>query len=231
MNTEDTIPGEGEVTFDIRFYAIVPSGEHIKIILNVEAQKSYYPGYDLVARAIFYCARMISAQLDVEFTVDNYGDIKKVYSIFICMEAPKYATNTITEYSISPKQIYGNFNGHAKYDLLSALMICLDKDDYSGGSSLHKLLSTVLSESITVDEKEKILEREYDIPMSRELKEGLNIMCNLSDLVEEKGIKKGIEQEREKTRTILRNMGLSEEEIEAKIKEAQEELSKASEQN
>lgn len=83
MSNEDKVPGEGEITYDIRFYAITHDAEHIKIIINVEAQKSFYPGYDLVTRAIFYCARMLSAQLDTEFTAQNYNDIKKVYSIFI----------------------------------------------------------------------------------------------------------------------------------------------------
>jgi len=68
MSNEDKVPGEGEITYDIRFYAITKDDKHIKIIINVEAQKNYYPGYDLVTRAMFYCARMLSAQLDTEFT-------------------------------------------------------------------------------------------------------------------------------------------------------------------
>ena len=68
-STEDKEIGEGEITYDIRFYAITPDGNHIKLIVNVEAQKKYYPGYDLVTRAIFYCARMLSSQLDREFIV------------------------------------------------------------------------------------------------------------------------------------------------------------------
>lgn len=53
---------EGEVTYDIRFYALTPTKEPIKLLVNVEGQKRYHPGYDLVTRAIFYCARMLSAQ-------------------------------------------------------------------------------------------------------------------------------------------------------------------------
>lgn len=66
LNTEDDIPNEGKITYDIKFYVILPDGEHTKIIINIEAQKDSKPGYDLVTRAVFYCARLLSAQLDKE---------------------------------------------------------------------------------------------------------------------------------------------------------------------
>ena len=55
--------------------------ERVKLILNVEAQKSYYLTYPWILRALFYCARMVSEQKDTEFQHDEYGDLKKVYSI------------------------------------------------------------------------------------------------------------------------------------------------------
>ena len=56
------------------------------------------------------------------------------------------------------------------------------------------MLSTLLSEKLLPEEKEKILSDEYDIETSKELEGGLRQMCNLSDLVEERGIEKGIEK-------------------------------------
>ena len=100
LPTENKVPNEGTVTFDIRFHVLVPGGERIKILLNIEIQKDYYPGYDLVTRAVFYCARMLSAQLDTEFTAENYDEVKKVYSIWLCLNAPKHTVDTITEYGI-----------------------------------------------------------------------------------------------------------------------------------
>ena len=66
------------ITYDIRFAAETPDESRIKLMMNVEAQRNYYPGYDLVARAIFYCARLLSAQLDTEFAADNYDGMKKL---------------------------------------------------------------------------------------------------------------------------------------------------------
>lgn len=194
---ESSIPNEGLVFYDIRFYAVTPDKEKVKILVNLEAQKDYYPGYDLVTRALFYCARMMSAQLDTEFTPKNYDDIKKVYSIWICMESPAYAERTITEYSISPRSLYGELKGKARYDLLSAVMICLGRreeketeNDFQG-SRLHGMLETLLSNKMTAKEKLHSLKENYGMHITRKMDEEVHSMCNLSDGIEEKGIVKG----------------------------------------
>lgn len=190
LSTEDKVPNEGEVTYDIRFFAFTPNGEKIKLIINVEAQKKYHVGYDLVTRAVFYCARMLSAQKDTEFIGENFNDIKKVYSIWICMDSSKAAANTITEYKITKNMLYGADLITNRYDLMSAVMVYLGDEDKEG-TPLHKMLSILLSNTRKPNEKEAILNRDYDIPMSRER---MVTMCNLSDIIEEKGIEKGIEQ-------------------------------------
>ena len=84
-NLESKISGEGSSTYDVRFYATIPNQNScMEIIVDVEAQKDN-PSYDLVARGIFYNARQISSQLDRDFIIPNYKDIKKVYSIWISM--------------------------------------------------------------------------------------------------------------------------------------------------
>lgn len=68
LANEDKVADEGEIYYDIRFYVHIPNEEgHIRMIVNLEAQKSYYPGYEIVTRGIFYDARMISAQLGTGF--------------------------------------------------------------------------------------------------------------------------------------------------------------------
>ena len=57
----------------------------IALIINVEAQNDFYPGYPLIKRGIYYCCRMISSQYGREFTGPHYEKIKKVYSIWICI--------------------------------------------------------------------------------------------------------------------------------------------------
>ncbi len=84
MDTEDKSVHEGTVTYDIRFRAIVPGSlDRIGLIINVEAQNDFYPGYPLIKRGIYYCCRMISSQYGREFANSHFEKISKVYSIFI----------------------------------------------------------------------------------------------------------------------------------------------------
>ncbi|SFB13705.1 hypothetical protein SAMN05216249_11075 [Acetitomaculum ruminis DSM 5522] len=87
LNTESKIPGEGKMNFDIVFTVRTIKGERQKIYINLEAQKDFYPGYDLVTRSIVYCSRLISEQMNHEYDGSNYDGVKKVYSIWICMNA------------------------------------------------------------------------------------------------------------------------------------------------
>ena len=95
---------------------------------------------------------MLSAQMDTEFTAGNYDDIKKVYSIWICMDCPNYAKNTITRYGITQENALGNFpKDKTRYDLLETVMVCLSEDIASGdGLWLHRLLGILFSTELNV---------------------------------------------------------------------------------
>ena len=189
---EDTSLTEGTVTYDIRFFAIAPvSGELIRLIINIEAQNDFYPGYPLIKRGIYYCSRMISAQYGTEFTNSHYENIKKVYSIWICMNPPKSRENSITRYYIAEENLVGSVKERkADYDLMAAVMICLGKEGDSG-TDLLKLLNVLLSTETGSHDKCRILEEDFHIKMTLALESEVSLMCNLSKGVEEKGIEKG----------------------------------------
>ena len=97
----------------------------------------------------------------------------------------------------------GTLTCRIRSDILSTVMVCLPKTRKKE-KALVNMLKVLFDGSINVAERENILETEYDLKMSREGKEHLVKMCNLSDWIEEqaieKGIKKGIEQGREQGR-------------------------------
>ena len=106
VSNVDASRTEGTVIYDIRFLAVAPSnGELIQLIVNVEAQGQFYVGYPLIMRAIYYCSRMISAQYGTEFVHEEYQNIKKVYSVFICMDPPKNRRNSITRYRLTEENL------------------------------------------------------------------------------------------------------------------------------
>lgn len=111
---------------------------------------------------------------------------------------PVYA-NTITDYRLVPDKLAGDYAEEAKYDLLSVVMVCLGKDViYEKSPTLLGLLSVLLSHQLTAEEKKERLERTYRIDMTEKLEREMNLMCNLSDLLEECRIEKGIAQGIEK---------------------------------
>ncbi len=206
LENESNIPGEGKLYFDIVFYVRMHDGNRQRMYINIEAQKSFYPGYDLVTRGIIYPARLLSQQMDVEYTADNYDGVKKVYSIWICMNTPdrkrsyKRVSDSIVEYTIKPTILYppdGTVENIStgRYDLMSTVFINLNSSKtVESKNTLISMLSTLLSTDIRPDEKKQVLENEYGIAMSVELEEEVNSMCNLSEAIEEQGIEKGLER-------------------------------------
>ena len=179
----------GYILFDIIFYMRLKAGCS-KIIINVEAQRKEPAEYDIINRAVFYVSREISSQKNREFVNSNYNDIKKVYSIWICMNMSENSMNHI---HLTNDTIIGNQVWKGKEDLVNIVMIGLAKEISSKEEKhkLHRLLGTLLSETLREEEKLDILKNEYHIPMEKLIREDVKIMCNLSEGIEERGIIKG----------------------------------------
>jgi len=211
IGSEDTSLTEGTVTYDIRFLAIVPaSGTLIRLIVNIEAQGDFYPGYPLSKRGIYYCCRMISAQYGTEFVDSNYQDIKKVYSIWIAIKPPLERQNTITRYRIVEENMVGSVKESVRnYDLMTLLMICLGRPENTECDIL-KLLDVLLSNEIAATEKQRVLQNDFGIPMTRELEGGLQDMCNLGEVIARENMAKGMAKGRAQGRMEGRTEGREE---------------------
>ena len=73
------------------------------------------------------------------------------------------------------------------------------------------MLGTLLSDEMEVQEKAEIIEKEYHIPMSDEMRKDVNDMCNLGEGIEERAIKETTERvtkevTKEITEKIVLNM-------------------------
>ncbi len=179
-NVEDKTLTEGTVTFDIRFRAITPEKDSLGLIINIEAQHSSNLDYPLTKRAVFYCSRLISAQHDTVFTKSEYGKIKKVYSIWLCMDSPD-ETSGITRYSIEESFPYGHICEKKKnYDLAQIVMIYLSKEQKAVGNRLLSLLYEIFKSRDNATGKMRILEEEYNIALSHSEEGMVDTMCNLS---------------------------------------------------
>lgn len=192
LNTEDTTMEEGTVTFDIKFKAIIPNTNVVEdMIINVEAQNDFYPGYPIIKRGIYYASRMISSQYGTVFEDSHYEKIKKVSSIWICTRPPKYRQNTITGYELIEKNIYGKVEENKdNYDLISVVIICLGEAGQKSDEALIKMLSVLLSDNMEPKDKKETLKTEFGIPMTRKLESEVEKLCNLSQGVYDRGYDK-----------------------------------------
>ena len=196
LNTEDSSIKEGAIFYDIRFSAIAPGEkEPIQLIVNIEAQKDADLTYPMIKRAIYYASRMISAQKNTVFVSDHYEQIRKVYSIWIVMNAPKKDANTIMKYRITELPVVGSVpEKESDYDLLTVVILRLGAPNDADDRSLLRLLDVLLSSELNPTEKKAILEKDFDVPMTTSMKEETNIMCNLAEGIWEKAEKVGEER-------------------------------------
>ena len=202
---EDDSLKEGKAVFDIFFVARLPdSDSDIDFYINIEIQDDFYPGYPLSARGVYYGGRMLSMQYEDQIRHSNYGNLKKVYSIWICLNAPKEERGSITEISLD-KKVHVGYNRIRKedYDKLSVILLYLGKESEE---EILGLLQTLLDETIQSERKLAILEEEYGIVMDDETRKEIRDMCNLGDYVENKGITKGIEETTLKFIGFIQNM-------------------------
>ncbi len=195
MGNEDISQNEGTVYYDVRFNAIAPSTEeheNIRLIINAEAQNRFKLKYPLTKRAVYYGSRLISAQHGTVFTKSDYQKLRKVYSIWICVNPAKKFRNTITRYSLKPETIIGNaVEAPENYDLINIVMVCLGKMEEWNDNNLIKFLGVLFQNELSAREKKDILERDFNIPMTETFESEVDDMCNLSQGVAEKAMQQG----------------------------------------
>ena len=211
INGESATDTEGKITFDIRFYALTPANTRMKMIINVEAQNEFYPGYPLMMRAVYYGCRQISAQYGSEFDHSHYENIKKVYSIWICFDPPARRANTITLYQMTEKPILGNVVENPEhYDLMNIVMICLGNSRDVRYTGLPKLLDVFISGKEGIENKTAVLKSEFGAAMPPRLLEREVKMCNYSDFIMNKGIRQGRQEGRQEGLQEGRHVGIQE---------------------
>ena len=178
LNTENAEIHEGLIRFDIIFYVRMKDGIS-QVIVNVEAQKDEPTGYHILNRAVFYVSRLVSSQKERDFVKINYNDIKRVFSIWVCMNMDE---NSMAYVHLAKDDLLGSYPWKGGIDLLNIVLIGIANElpEHDDKYELHRLLSTLLSMELSVDEKLGIMEKEYSIAVDDRIREDVSAMCNLS---------------------------------------------------
>ena len=130
---------------------------------------------------------MISSQKGREFVNSKYNHIKRVYSIWICMNVDEHSMSHI---HLTKDDIIGSHNWKGDIDLLNIVLLGLAEDlpEKTEEYELHRLLGALLSSKLKVDEKLDIIGNEFDIPLESDIRKDVNDMCNLSQGIEDKAV-------------------------------------------
>ena len=210
-HTESASPNEGLVTFDVIVDVIAPATkEPIKLIINLEPQKTTRVKYPVTKRAIYYAARLISSQKEKIFKGSQYGKIRKIYSIWVVMATSPKRANSIQRFEITQKVLHGTWkDAHKNYDLMTIIMLNLGDGEMS--DDLLRLLHLLFLDMLKSEQKEVILQEEYGITLTRDMREELKAMSGLMqpavDMALKKGKDVGIKEGTEKTMiSSIRNL-------------------------
>ena len=137
---------------------------------------------------------MISAQKEVEFTKSSYDDLKAVRSIWICMDSADHE-DSINRIRFTEETVFGKSLDLPNINKVQGIIIRLRKNENveKSKNTLIAMLEELLKKE-SADDKKKILSDEYGIIMNEETEGRLNTMCNLSEVVLERGIEQGQRQ-------------------------------------
>ena len=191
LGNENEADGEGKIAYDVKFYARLNENFTTQVIINVEAQRRSHLTYDLMNRAIFYAARLISAQKEVEFQKDDYNLIKPVYTIWLCMNRPE---DSLLCTNLKANEVYGDCSWVGSPDSMMNIIFIglknIQRDDSVFSSTMHKALDAMFSNKLTDGERSSILSN-YGIELPNEVKKELNIMSGLGQSFYEEGKEEG----------------------------------------
>ena len=216
--TDEAIPG-AQIKYDIQFEATIPmkqkeagkstpADKKVRMIINLESQAKDDPGYPLIKRALYYCSRLMSRQKHPKdgFQHSDYGRIRKVFSIWICIGHNNQKNDVINTYRI--QETCETKIWHAAkedYDLLTAVMVypkkegvrkaqdipnAVDQED-ENKQRLLELLKILFIKNLVIEDKKDQLQKMYGILMEKEIDKEVMTMCNFSDFIEQRGKEEG----------------------------------------
>ena len=172
QNTEDLTIPEAKILYDLLFTAALPKQkEQVALFINIEAQDRDDPSYPLLKRALYDGSRLLAGQKGEQhgFEHSSYGEIKKVYTIWLC---------------------FGHAKKKADYDVLEVVMVYPGTKRREEEDGMMGLLKELFCEG--GEEKGKRLEKKYGILMTKEMEKEVDRMCNLSQIFVDKGIERGL---------------------------------------
>ena len=132
---------------------------------------------------------IISSQKGSEFTNSDYDKIKKIYTIWICMEAP-HGKSAINRYQLKEQHLLHRYKEPCQnYDLMGIVFVYLGNSKVK--DQMMNLLDLMFKSRKKASEKITVLHNDFGIDLTSEREGDLETMCNLGEGIYEDGLMKG----------------------------------------
>ncbi|MCI6380009.1 MAG: hypothetical protein SO150_10450 [Faecalicoccus sp.] len=124
-NVEDQSIRGSMIRYDLLYKLKNPQNSN-SMWIDIEPQGMDPGTYDLFHRGFYYATRMVARQRnDPEgFKEDDFDNIQKIITFWICLRHARYKDNTINRYRIEERNIVVHLK-HAKefYDLMEIILL------------------------------------------------------------------------------------------------------------
>jgi hypothetical protein len=137
---------------------------------------------------------MISAQKEVEFAKSDYDNLKPVRSIWICMDAGDNE-DSINRIRFVQDTVFGKDIEFSNINKVQGIIIRLRSniDAMESKNALIAMLEELLKNE-PVDIKKQRLSEDFGLKMSIDIERRLGDMCNLSQVLIDRGLEEGVEK-------------------------------------
>lgn len=211
MDTVDKVCGQRTNYYDTVYRVKTPCTNE-EIIVNIEIQSAIKPGYSLALRASYYVSRLVSAQGNgLDLKDSEYDSLKKVYSIWLCpIPSQKYEGFEFSirdsirfdgvkeeELTEEKKEEWADLvaDSNKRHELCVRVFVYLGEAGLKSDRPIIRLLSNLLSiDENTLEERKRVLEEDFGIPMTVEIDKEMEAMCNYGSAIWQKAKQEGIEE-------------------------------------
>ena len=102
--------------------------------------------------------------------------------------------NSLSHIHLVKDEMLSSYGWKGNIDLLNIVLVGITNNipEHDEIYAMYRLIGALQSTELKEQEKLDIIEHEYNIPISNELREDVRIMCNLSTEIEEKTTEKFI---------------------------------------
>lgn len=213
QNTEDYVPGEGRIVYDY-LNLMIRMIFSFRVDVNVEVNNGSDSPKVLYPRSVYYSSRLISSQGNRDFSIKDheYDRLHKAVSIWISFNVPDSQADRIISFSLKPEFLYGEpFEIHGKYDLIEIVHVMVGRKR-SEENELTGFLFTLFSNSLTYDEKIKLLTNKYGMRLNEDERKAVSDMIGFNEFEINERVEERV------AKILPQKIAEIEAEIEAKVK-------------